>query len=98
MAEEKVEEASFEASLKSLEEAVDQLEVGNLPLSDALRLFEQGLKASNICRSRLEEAKQKVEVLVKDNNGDFRLEELDEQETKETDKGKSDDSGDELPF
>lgn len=79
MAEEKVEEASFEASLKSLEEAVDQLEVGNLPLSDALRLFEQGLKASNICRSRLEEAKQKVEVLVKDNNGDFRLEELDEQ-------------------
>ena len=101
MAEEKVEEASFEASLKSLEEAVDQLEVGNLPLSDALRLFEQGLKASNICRSRLEEAKQKVEVLMKDNNGDFRLEELDEQETKETketDKGKSDDSGDELPF
>ncbi|MEE2753729.1 MAG: exodeoxyribonuclease VII small subunit [Candidatus Latescibacterota bacterium] len=98
MAEEKVEEASFEASLKSLEEAVDQLEVGNLPLSDALRLFEQGLKASNICRSRLEEAKQKVEVLVKDNNGDFRLEELDEQETEETDKGKNDDSGGELPF
>jgi len=49
----------------------------------------------------LEEAKQKVEVLMKDNNGDFRLEELDEQETEETeetDKGKNDDSGGELPF
>ncbi len=77
MAEENEEEQSFEASLKTLEEAVDQLEVGNLPLSDALRLFEQGLKASNVCRARLEDAKQKVEVLVKDNAGDFQLEELD---------------------
>jgi exodeoxyribonuclease VII small subunit len=98
MSEEKTDEASFEASLKSLEEAVDQLEVGNLPLSDALRLFEQGLKASNICRSRLEEAKQKVEVLVKDNNGDFKLEELDEQEAGETEKETTDEGGDELPF
>jgi exodeoxyribonuclease VII small subunit len=62
MSEEKREEASFESSLKLLEEAVDQLEVGNLPLSDALRLFEQGLKASNVCRARLEEAKQKVNL------------------------------------
>ena len=93
MAEEK-EEQSFESSLKTLEEAVDQLEVGNLPLSDALKLFEQGLKASNICRARLEDAKQKVEVLVKDNSGGFQLEELDEQVSDE-----EDDAGDgELPF
>ena len=97
MAEESEEEQSFEASLKTLEEAVDQLEVGNLPLSDALRLFEQGLKASNVCRARLEDAKQKVEVLVKDNAGDFQLEELDGE-------GRDDDPDDEetdregLPF
>ena len=77
MAEDNQEEQSFEASLKTLEEAVDQLEAGNLPLSDALKLFEQGLKASNVCRARLEDAKQKVEVLVKDNAGGFQLEELD---------------------
>ena len=77
MAEDNQEEQSFEASLKTLEEAVDQLEAGNLPLSDALKLIEQGLKASNVCRARLEDAKQKVEVLVKDNAGGFQLEELD---------------------
>ena len=95
MSEEKTEEASFESSLKSLEESVDPLEVGNLPLSDALRLFEQGLKASNVCRARLEEAKQKVEVLVKDNNGDFRLEELDDEPEEE---GESSEGDGALPF
>jgi exodeoxyribonuclease VII small subunit len=99
MAEQKTGDISFEASLKSLEEAVDQLEVGNLPLSDALRLFEQGLKASNACRSRLEEAKQKVEVLVKDNDGNFQLEELDEEDAdEESGEPVADEGGDELPF
>ncbi|HAA74000.1 TPA: exodeoxyribonuclease VII small subunit [Candidatus Latescibacteria bacterium] len=93
---EKQEEQTFEASLKTLEEAVEQLEAGSLPLSDALNLFEQGLKASNVCRARLEDAKQKVEVLVKDHSG-FKLEELD-------DEGVEDDAEDEeidtegLPF
>tara|TARA_A100001037_G_scaffold284652_1_gene291237 strand:+ start:136 stop:423 length:288 start_codon:yes stop_codon:yes gene_type:complete len=93
---EKQEEQTFEASLKTLEEAVEQLEAGSLPLSDALKLFEQGLKASNVCRARLEDAKQKVEVLVKDHSG-FKLEELD-------DEGVEDDAEDEeidtegLPF
>ena len=97
MVEYKSEESSFEASLKSLEEAVDQLEVGNLPLTEALQLFELGLKASNVCRARLEEAKQKVEVLLKDNAGGFRLEELDEEEVAE-DTEEEESSGDELPF
>jgi exodeoxyribonuclease VII small subunit len=97
MPEEKETEQSFESSLKTLEEAVDQLEVGNLPLSDALQLFEQGLKASNVCRVRLEDAKQKVEVLVKDNSGGFQLEELDEQ-TSEEESEEASATNDELPF
>jgi exodeoxyribonuclease VII small subunit len=98
MVEEKSEESSFEASLKSLEEAVDQLEVGNLPLTEALQLFELGLKASNVCRVRLEEAKQKVEVLLKDNAGGFRLEELDDEEEVAEDAEEEESPGDELPF
>lgn len=97
MPEEKEEEQTFEASLKTLEEAVDQLEVGNLPLSDALKLFEQGLKASNVCRARLEDAKQKVEVLVKDNSGDFQLEELDES-VDQDDEADEDEDTEGLPF
>ena len=68
---------SFEEALKQLEGAVEQLEDGSLSLSDALKLFEDGLKASNVCRARLEEAKQKVEALVTRNGGEFRLREVD---------------------
>ena len=69
--------SSFEEALKALEGAVEKLEAGNLPLSEALKLFEEGLRASNLCRTRLEEAKQRVDVLVARNGGDFRLRELD---------------------
>ena len=77
MAEEPEEEQTFEASLKQLETAVDQLEQGSLPLSEALKLFEDGLKSSNVCRARLEDARQRVEVLVKDAGGEFHLSDLD---------------------
>lgn len=74
-------EPSFEEALKQLELAVEQLEGGDLPLADALRLFEEGLKASNLCRSRLEKARQRVEVLVAESGGTFRLTELDASES-----------------
>ena len=77
MADNEKEEPTFEEALKKLETAVAKLEEGTLPLAGALRLFEEGLKASNLCRSRLEQAKQRVEVLVAESGGDFRLTDLD---------------------
>jgi len=77
MAKKKTDDPSFEDSLEKLEQAVDKLEEGNLPLSDALLAFEEGLKASNICRSLLEDARQRVEVLVEKNGGEFELQALD---------------------
>lgn len=68
---------TFEDALKQLESAVETLESGNLPLAEALRLFEEGLRASNLCRARLEEAKQRVEVLAAESGNDFRLTDLD---------------------
>lgn len=73
----KKEEPTFEDALEKLEKAVDKLEEGNLPLTDALLAFEDGLKASNVCRSMLEDARQRVEVLVEKNGGAFELEALD---------------------
>lgn len=70
-------EPTFEDALKQLETAVETLESGNLPLADALRLFEEGLRASNLCRARLEEAKQRVEVLAAESGNEFRLTDLD---------------------
>ena len=59
----------FESALKSLEDIVTQLESGDLALDKALELFEEGVKVSRFCSSKLEEAERKVEVLVKTADG-----------------------------
>ena len=55
----------FESALKSLEEIVSQLEAGDLTLDKSLELFEEGVKLSRFCNSKLEEAERKVESLTK---------------------------------
>lgn len=57
----------FEDSLQRLEKIVDQLEKGNVPLEQALKLFEEGVQLSTSCRKELEEAEGKVEILLKQN-------------------------------
>ncbi len=59
----------FESALTRLEEIVKTMEEGNLPLAPALELFEEGMKLSQFCHSKLEEAERKVEVLVKKSDG-----------------------------
>ena len=58
----------FEECLQRLEKIVDQLEKGEVPLEQALALFEEGVKLSNDCRSELESAEGKVEILLKQGN------------------------------
>ncbi|HEX3584876.1 MAG TPA: exodeoxyribonuclease VII small subunit [Candidatus Angelobacter sp.] len=58
---------NFEVSLQRLEEIVDEMEKGNVPLEQALKLFEEGLKLSFSCRKELEEAEGKVEILLRQN-------------------------------
>jgi exodeoxyribonuclease VII small subunit len=57
----------FEACLERLETIVGQLEKGDIPLEQALKLFEEGIQLSTSCRKELEEAEGKVEVLLKQN-------------------------------
>jgi len=57
----------FEDCLQRLEQIVDELEKGNVPLEQALKLFEEGLQLSGSCRKELEEAEGKVELLLKQN-------------------------------
>ncbi len=61
----------FETALKSLEGIVSQLEAGDIPLERALELFEEGVRLSRFCNSKLEEAERKVEVLIKDAEGNL---------------------------
>ena len=59
--------SGFEQSLQRLEKIVGELERGDVPLEQALTLFEEGMQLSNSCRKELEEAEGKVEILLKQN-------------------------------
>lgn len=60
---------SFEASLEALEQIVQELERGDLPLEKSLELFEQGIGLSRQCQERLNQAERRIEVLLRDNQG-----------------------------
>ena len=70
-------EKTFEASLNQLETIVRQLEAGDLPLEESLKLFEKGVALSRECRERLNEAERRIEILMKDSDGEPTLAELD---------------------
>jgi len=58
------EAAPFEATLAQLEELVARLESGELPLDEALRSFEQGVRLTRECQNALSTAQQKVQQLL----------------------------------
>ncbi|MFB3813455.1 MAG: exodeoxyribonuclease VII small subunit [Terriglobales bacterium] len=57
----------FEECLQRLETIVAELERGDVPLERALSLFEEGIQLSNSCRTELEQAEGKVEILLRHN-------------------------------
>ncbi len=62
-------ENDFEKALTRLSSIVAGLEKGDLPLEESLQLFEEGVKLSRYCSERLEEAEQRIQVLVKGKGG-----------------------------
>ncbi|NND65014.1 MAG: exodeoxyribonuclease VII small subunit [Gammaproteobacteria bacterium] len=64
----KTQTIDFEASLNELEQLVEQLEKGDLPLEESLQQFERGVQLTRNCRDALKSAEQKVAQLM-DTNG-----------------------------
>ena len=64
----------FEDSLKQLEAIVNQLEKGDLPLEDSIKLFEEGIRLSSACKEELDAAEGKVQVLLKQRDGSLKPE------------------------
>ncbi len=62
---------TFESSLKKLEETVYKLEEGSIPLDEALNTFESGVRWSRECNKFLENAEQRIEIILKNENGEF---------------------------
>ena len=57
--------ADFEKSIKELDGIVKKLEQGDLSLDEMLELFEKGVALSATCNKMLDEAKKKINILVK---------------------------------
>ncbi len=95
---------TFETSLKELEKIVRRLEEGDLPLEDSLKLFEDGVKLSRECQERLNQAERRIEVLLKDENGNPKLEIIKSEDLREEREPKIkkrivfDDDDEESPF
>lgn len=66
--------ASFEESLNRLEKIVEQMERGDLPLEDSIKLFEEGMRLSAECKEQLEQAEGKVQILIKQRDGSMKAE------------------------
>jgi exodeoxyribonuclease VII small subunit len=65
---------------KQLEAAVAQLERGDLPLEDSIRLFEEGMRLSSACKEQLEAAEGKVQILMRQRDGSLQPESFTKQD------------------
>ena len=69
-----MEPPKFEQAIVDLKGIVSKLEGGDLPLEDALSLFEKGVELTKYCNQKHDAAEKKVEILLKDEKGDLRTE------------------------
>ena len=67
----------FEEAFKRLEVIVGNLESGDLSLEESMKLFEEGIGLTDACKSRLEDAEQKIQLLLKNSDGKLNLGETD---------------------
>lgn len=77
MTEKEKKEPKFEEALEKLEKIVEDLESGDLSLEDSMKRYEEGIRLSKLCSKRLEEAKKKIELLLKSDDGKFLTKSLD---------------------
>jgi len=73
-------EKSFEEALRKLEKIVLELEEGELSLEEALKKFEDGIELSRFCTQKLTRAEEKVKMLIKTAEGEFKTQPLDLEE------------------
>ena len=66
---------TFEKAMKQLDQIVQDLEEGDIPLEKALNKFEEGMALSKFCAERLDETEKKVTLLMENSQG--RIEEKD---------------------
>ncbi|TGB04349.1 exodeoxyribonuclease VII small subunit [Halobacillus salinus] len=69
MAEQK-EEMSFEEAMKQLEELVEKLESGDVPLEKAIQYYQEGMKLSKVCNEKLGNVEKQMQQIMNE-HGEF---------------------------
>jgi exodeoxyribonuclease VII small subunit len=54
----------FEDALEKLEDIVKRMEAGGIPLDEAMKSFEEGIRLIRFCSAKLEETERRVEMLL----------------------------------
>lgn len=62
-----IQQLSFEAAMERLEQIVEQLENGDVPLEQAIELFQEGMLLSKACNTKLSQVERKIEMLTEEN-------------------------------
>ena len=70
------EKKTFEQTISELGEIVKKLENGGTPLNEAMQLFEKGVEYTKECNKMLDEAEQKVKILLKNADGSVLAEDM----------------------
>ena len=60
---------TFEQAMKQLEQIVQELESGDMPLEKAIKKFEEGIQLSKYCTGKLDESEKRISILMKDATG-----------------------------
>ena len=64
---------AFETAFIRLEEILEKMNSGTISLDESLKLYEEADQLITICNKRLNEAERRIEILVKNRNGDLTL-------------------------
>ena len=67
----------FEKSLAKLENIIEALEDGDLPLNESIKTFEEGVKLTKHCQELLTKAELKIQKLLEKDDGTLDLEDFD---------------------
>ncbi len=72
-----IDNMTFEAALKSLEEIVGQLDSGEIDLDKAVEAYERGTRLKEHCEKKLKEAQLRIEKIEVDKDGELTTKVLD---------------------
>ena len=75
-----IESLTFQQALERLEQIVEDLDSGDLPLEEAISRFEQGMALKNLCAQRLAKAEARIEEYVTDEPGPHEQQDNDKEE------------------